>query len=305
MDPGAGASRQRATEAVREWLGAHTQLASPSQCAKVAFISASFVDLCSPRDATHEELNLAAKFVALFFLLDDADTVAVAEHRDHVDRMIAAPDAEPRAPFDRLLSSISHELRAANAPDRLFFACWRDTCAAIEKERRTGGEMVSLEELCEVRQDSAAAHPYIHLWFAMRRLDLREDELRATLRLRRLAVEQIMLCNDLGSIDKDMKEGAAEPNYALFVLRERGLPSIEAAVDDLVERYNRQIDTLAAERRALLAQHPGDRMAQLLNLVLMSVDGNWQATKEMLRLRYTDRGLDRLRQVEVPVNPSG
>lgn len=46
-------------------------------------------------------------------------------------------------------------------------------------------------------------------------------------------------------------------------------------------------------------------MAQLLNLVLMSVDGNWQATKEMLRLRYTDRGLDRLRQVEVPVNPSG
>lgn len=289
------AGHESLMKAVLLWLAAHRVPSSPARWSNIGFISSAFVLFCSPPGAPRRHLELAARFVALIFLIDDAETPDLVEHRRFLEAGARASQT-PTAPtaLGRIYEDLVAELCALGPPPRLFAACWLRTCRAMEEERTGAWQTGTLRELCALRQDSIVAHAYAQLWYAMNGLQPGDEELEQTDRLRHLAVEQIMLCNDLGSADKDARRETAEPNYVLRLRQEASLPSLEAAVAMVVERYNRQIDELEHSRREVLARAPGERMAKLVALTLMSVNGNLDATRYLVRFRYSDHRLDQL-----------
>ncbi len=277
------------------WLTTHNAAPDNSSADRIATVAASFAVFCSPKTASFHELSLGAKFIAMFFLVDDAIDADVVRHRYHVETLLeSGRDSETCSSLERLLADIIKELGSFGVATRAFVESWRCTCVAVEQERQLEGCMISAEQLFEVRQQTIAVHPYIYLWYVMRGIDLSPHEHAITTRLRYLVAEEVILCNDLASVEKDQREGSNEPNYLLFLQRTPGVRSIASAATLLVQRYNRQLREIDAERDTCLAVQPGARMEQIIQLALMLVDGNVKASRRMVSHRYSDDGLHRL-----------
>ncbi len=288
------AQHESMTETILSWMALHGVPMELERSAKIAVVSTSYACCCSPAGAARRKLDVAAKFLAMFFLVDDSETAELLEYGQSIKAMVTLPQSRsPETYLERLFADVIRLLDESGPSTKPFVDSWLHTCAAIEQERQRKHDISTVEVLFKIRQDSVAAHPYLYLWYIVSGLDLTSAELAATRRLRYLSVEQIILVNDLASLDKDLKEGATEPNFAIVVRLERNLPSIESAVDILVERYNVQIAELESERRTLLASNPDERMNTIVDLALMSVNGNVDGTRHLLGVRYWDHGIAR------------
>ncbi len=288
------AQHESMTETILSWMALHGVPMDLERSAKIAFVSTSHAYCSSPAGAARRNLDLAAKFLTMFFLVDDSETTDILEYGRSVEAIAAAPQLRtPETYLDRLFHDVIRLLNQMGPSTKPFVDSWLRTCTAIEQERQRQHEISTVEELFKIRQDSVAVHPYLYLWYIASGLELTSAEFAATWRLRYLAAEQIILFNDMASLDKDLKEGATEPNFAIVVQFERKLPSIENAVDILVERYNVQITELESERSMLLARNPDERMSTIVDLALMSVNGNVDGTRHLLGVRYWDHGIAR------------
>lgn len=283
---------RRTTEITLAWIADNLDM-SPARAAKVAFMSGSFARFCSPKERPLSTLVLASQYCVMFFMLDDGDSKDLHEHRAHVDATHAAgAPLRGATGIDRVFDAIIEGLSSTGSDIRPFAASWARTCGAFAEENRARGQAITLADLLARRQSSIAVHAYIYLWYAAGGRALSAEEEESTSRLRYLVAEQVILCNDLGSIDHDLEH--AEANAVILLQRELSLPTRQHAVDHLVERYNRQIQELETERRRIIEGEPTDRMRRVTETASAVVDGNLRTMQHLVQVRYSDSGLSRL-----------
>ncbi len=293
---------EEVTQATLHWLMAYGAPVPLAEAAKLAFVASSYTLFCSPPLASQRMIEISSKFLGMFFVVDDMDTEGVRDYQRCINEGVGEPHT-PRSPIEQMHRDLIRDLANFEPSKSHFIETWFGTCSAIAKEREQTKDLRSTETLFHLRRDSVAVRPYTHIWYVMSGIELSADELEKTLRLRDLCVDQILLFNDFASLEKDRRVGSLEPNYAIVAAREGLVASIEEGVDRLVAIYNRQVGEIEVEREALLWADPSERMKEIVNLALMSVNGNIDGTRHLLGVRYWDMGFERFKLVSGPPSP--
>jgi Terpene synthase family 2, C-terminal metal binding len=201
--------------------------------------AATYARLCAPSTATTRQLELATTFTVLFFWLDDADPVQLAELTT-----TPGPPSPPRIPALARWCEQAHELEHCQPSLR---AAWLDSShrwlAALVAELAIDRERIGVSQQLELRRDNAFIDPYLDLWLALLDVVPTQADPTECARARWLARELIILANDLGSLARDLAaHDRAELNLVITMARERGCSHAEATAV-LVEQH----DALAVE----------------------------------------------------------
>ena len=266
-------------ERLLEWCGQTCPGGHPARDhLRPAFESATFAGFCSQPDSTMDELLLMAKFVAIFFVMDDASTQA---HQDFVRYLdgSAAPGPEEFVAWFRALVA---EMGERGMRTAAFQEAVRDLSAAILDERVLGYPVTPANYVA-IRRQTIANEPYVRCWIAQRHRDLNDREARVWdgLAMGDLAKDILAVVNDLGSIERDVapSSGRPEMNY-LMVQREgpTGLADrIEAAIADANRMFAQAQNRLQIAAEASITLN-SPALADHVDFFTWLINGNTKST---------------------------
>ncbi|MEV6973581.1 terpene synthase family protein [Kitasatospora sp. NPDC093806] len=253
--------------------------------ARESVYSAVFEFRCSPADATFAERLAAARYVELFFLVDDGPP---AEARALAGRLRAGAvglgDSEPARQADALLAG----LRARGLPTDRLADLLADFCAAVAEE--SDGPPPP-ERSHPLRMDSIGTRPYIECWRLLRGLPVPPPG-SVDHRLMDATVEAVYLANDL--LSAAAEEHVAEQAQGNTVLaRARATGDRAGATEAAVTRYNHLTAALTAAR-----ERP---FPSLLGRV---VDGNRASYRDLATTRYPGMPLDLFHRLHLVTRPT-
>jgi Terpene synthase family 2, C-terminal metal binding len=295
------------TRALLEWCaGQCTCLARVTPHVHQVFESATFAYFCAPSDTTPDESLFLAKDTQIFFLADEGPVGELEEFRAYLEGSAAAGRGELTAWYVTLLS----EMRAAGLRTTDYNTATRDMCAAIAQERGVNPHQLQAAQYLALRRRSIAGGPYTACWIALRHrhLDDHAARLWAELDLLGLANEAVLLTNDLGSLEQDLRPRSlnqpASLNYAL--IKHPGLTTLDTRIEatiDLANRRAAQIQHRFALVEEAAALHE-PRLIEFASFVASLVNGNLDATLHLIR-RYpaASKRLGRLRRLDPEFAP--
>jgi hypothetical protein len=265
-----------------------------SGLAKLVLVASTYATYCAPSAAPQRAFDLAARFILLFLLVDDAEK-ADAEG-------LVAPSGE-RWAIGRFTPALSSWLADCQehfeccepALAGTFEQSFHDYLVARADELRATTRPRTVEAHLAFRRRTIFLEPYIDLWMIL--LGIAPSEVAALDATRSAVIDVVLLANDLGSVARDGAGGEApdDLNLVTTVAAER-LCSTEQAVDHLVEQHNVLVARLRDE---LGASDTGEHTAPYADVLAGMADGNLDALLA-LRFRYPGAGatlgrLDRVR----------
>jgi hypothetical protein len=274
----------RANETL-SWLAAASgfDLAGERKVAALANVASVYADLCAPRGASQRVHDLVARFTLLFFLVDDASEGELPD--------LLASDA--RWSIGRYTDALRAWL--ADFPEReaghprlrqRFAHAYHDYLAARRAEHGQGARVLSLEEHWDFRRRTIFMEPYLDLWLLLLSVDLDALAEAPFAEARGLAVDLVLLANDLASAERDAKGGASPDDLNLIHTYARVHAESEgAAVERLVAHYNGLIERYRAATARALAERPGPHAESYVEILHGVVDGN-VASVRALASRY-------------------
>ncbi|MGW0537917.1 terpene synthase family protein [Streptomyces sp. NPDC003032] len=248
--------------------------------ARRAFFAAAFEGHCAPADAVWWESLLAAKFIALYFILDDGPAEDAAQLASELTAAQTAPESELGTLYRALLTDMhAHDLDTCQ-----LHADVAQLCLAVAAESHHDPAEMTPQEFHALRLVTVASLPYINCWRTIRALPAPDEDW-----LDEQALEAIYIANDLASLEKEQRPDATgayvTSNCVLFhaARNSTGLPE---AIDAAVARYNHLADGLTHST-------PGPHLSLLTGVV----DGNLRAHHLLAATRFPGaaRHLHRLR----------
>lgn len=263
------------------WLAGASgfDLAGERKVAALANVASVYADLCAPRGASQRLRDLAARFTLLFFLVDDASESELPDllannARWSIGRYTGAlrvwlaefPEREGAHP--RLQQRFAH--------------AYHDYLAARRAEHGQRPRALSLDEHWEIRRRTIFMEPYLDLWLILLDVDLDTLAEAPLAQARGLAVDLVLLANDLASAGRDSKAGASPDDLNLIHTYARVHGESEGAtVERLVTHYNGLIERYRAVTARALAERPGPHAESYVELLHGVVDGNVAAVRAL------------------------
>lgn len=256
------------------WLAAASgfDLAGERKVAGLASVASVYADLCAPRGASPRQHDLVARFTLLFFLVDDAS-------EGEVPNLLAsdAPWSIGRYTDALRVWLVEFPEREAGHPRlRLRFAhAYHDYLAARRAEHAQGARVLGLEEHWEFRRRTIFMDPYLDLWLLLFGVDLDAIAEASFAEARGLAVDLVLLANDLASAERDSKTGASPDDLNLIHTYARVHAESESlAVERLIAHYNGLVERYRAVTARALAERPGPHAESYVEILNGVVDGN-------------------------------
>ena len=201
-----------------------------------AFESATFVNFCSQPDATMDELLTLAKYVTIFFVMDDSSSQALRELIRYLDGSASPGQEEPVAWFQALMV----EMRRRGMRTAAFRDAVRDLVAGMLDERALGYPPTP-EQYVAIRRRTIANEPYVQCWVALRHRNLtnRDAGVWAGLAMSDLTKDILSLVNDLGSLDRDLAPSSGRPEMNFVMVRREGPPGLADRIEATIANTNR------------------------------------------------------------------
>lgn len=235
-------------------------------------VASVYASLCAPTDASARDFDVVARFTLLFFLIDDAE---LAELPD-----LLATDAAwaigRYTPGLRAWLADFREQAAAPAPlQRRFAHAYHDYLAARKAEHLHQSRPPNVAEHWAFRRRSIFMDPYLDLWMILRGVDpsaLAEAEFAEA---RALAVDLVLLANDLGSAERDSQSGASPDDLNLIHSYAREHRESEAAaLERLLALYNDLAARYRMVREQAVRARPTSEARRYADLLNGVVEGN-------------------------------
>ena len=246
--------------------------ASDRRVPALVTVASVYARLCAPPGATRRHDDLIARFTLLFFLVDDA---ALEELPD----LLAARGPWTIGRYTTALRTWLDECpELSAAPARLrerFSRAYHDYLECRKVEHAHKARLVTIDEHWAFRRRSIFMDPYLDLWMILQGVEPGELAEAEFADARALAVDLVLLANDLGSAERDAQGGASPDDLNLIhsYAREHG-ETAAAALDRLVRLHNE----LAARYRSALARaldaRPGPHAQRYRELLDGVVAGN-------------------------------
>ncbi|MET9403129.1 terpene synthase family protein [Kitasatospora sp. NPDC002965] len=242
--------------------------------------AAVFSAPCGPAGAGFAEHLAVARYVVLFFLVDDGPAGEARALADRLRRGDESGEDEP----GRQLRALLDGLRARGADRDRLVALLADFCSAVAEEAAAdlAAEPLPPDRLLHLRARTIGVLPYAECLRLVQGLPP-PDPGSADDRLVVTAVEAVYLANDLFSAAVEGRAGPRPPSGNTVLALARSGEGPRAAAEGAVARYNELVRGLAAAQ---------DRpFAVLLARV---VDGNRAAYGELAATRYPGAPLELL-----------
>jgi hypothetical protein len=264
----------RLADATRAWLAEHAsvQVVTERRLAALVTTASVYASHCAPTGASERELDVVARFTLLFFLVDDAAL-------DELPDLLAADAAWSIGRYTSALRAWLGDFpEQASPPTRLrqrFARGYHDYLAARKAEHLQQSRPLDVAEHWALRRRTIFMNPYLDLWMMLRGVEAATDAEERFAEARSLAIDLVLLANDLGSAERDSKSGASPDDLNLIhsYAREHGeseAAALERLVElhnDLAERYRGAVSLAVAT----CAPHDARRYADILSGV---VEGN-------------------------------
>ncbi len=264
--------------------------------------AATFAYFCSPADTTADELLFLAKDTMIFFLADDGPRADREELRRFLHGSGPAGRGETSAWYRTLIA----EMRAAGLRTADYDAASAEMLQAMAREQEVNPCRLPVAQFWAIRRPTFATGPFLACWVALRHRDLHVRAGRAwsELGLLTLAIDAMILTNDLGSLERDIRprtpSSPANLNYVL--IPHPGLASFDARVEAAIDLANRRLDQI--EHRLALAEEAATamlepRLVERARFCVTLVSGNLDTTLHLSH-RYPGAAtrLRRLRRLD-------
>lgn len=260
-------------------LGATSERSVPALVA----VASVYARLCAPAGASQRDYDVLARFTLLFFLVDDAalDEVPdlLAENRPwSIGRYTGAL---------RTWLAETHELTAAKVGLRERFAhAYHDYLAARRAEHAHQAAPLGVDEHWAWRRRSIFMDPYLDLWLIIEGVELAELAQQPFAAARALAVDLVLLANDLASVERDAQGGASPDDLNLVHSYARAYGEAEpAALERLIQLHNEMVERYRAALALAIAARPGPHALSYAEILTGVVEGNVAAVRA-LGFRY-------------------
>ena len=256
--------------------------------ARDALIAVVYDRCCAPTGGGPSEHLLAAKYIAVTFLADDAH-----DHPPDLEGMVRylttgqADDGE----LVRCFSALVEELMAQGHDPTRFLRAVQDTITHRLREREVDARTVTWDEHWEIRRHTIAVAPYVWCRSTTRDLDwseTTEDALRESGVLV-LASEAVARANDLASFPRESLptpslDRPLSLNSVLHYARDLG--DLDIAVTTARDAYRTTIDHLRTTLHTLRQVRITPAAEQYLEILTATVNGNLDALRQMAATRY-------------------
>lgn len=264
----------RLADATWTWLAerAGVNVMTERRLPALVTVASVYATHCAPPDASERDFDVVARFTLLFFLVDDA---ALTELPD----LLAADAAWSigrHTPALRAWLAEFHEQAAAPTQLRERFAgAYHDYLAARKAEHQHQSRPPNVSAHWAFRRRTIFMDPYLDLWMILRRIDPQGVGQPYFAEARALAIDLVLLANDLGSAERDSKSGASPDDLNLIHSYASEHQESEAAA---IERLLALYDDLAQRYRATTAQAVAagatENAQRYLDLLSGVVEGN-------------------------------
>jgi hypothetical protein len=258
-------------------------------------VASVFARLCAPPAPSERCLDVVARLLVLFFCIDDAENLDVPD-------LVGRGAEWSLGPLTPGLHAWLAELpELETCPPSLresFTTSFHAYLGARRREASLSGEL-TLDEHWSLRRRTIFVDPYIDLWLIAMAVDTERFQRSRFAEAQRLAIDIVLLANDLGSLDGDRAGGDSrgEPNLVTAYARARGLPHDEA-IEWAIAHHNELVATFGAEiasaRRAERSPHADAHADILAGTVCGNLATMWTLT---FRYRGVDAILTRLDRV--------
>lgn len=288
-----------AAETLR-WLVAHSVpgVAGSRRLPALVTVASVYARLCAPAGASERCYEAAARFTLLFFVVDDASLT-------ELPNLLGAGDSWSIGPYTPALRSWRtefHEQQSATLLLRERFArAYHDYLAARRAEHEQKTRPLDLAQHWALRRRTIFMDPYLDMWMILLGIEVEALADAAFSRARGLAVDLVLLANDLGSRARDGHGGASPDDLNLIhtYVQERAV-SEEQALEALIAEHNQLVERFRATLRQALAEQPGPHAERYADLLTAVVEGNVRSMRA-LPFRYPGAApvLSRLLSVSV------
>jgi hypothetical protein len=238
---------------------------------------------------------LAARFLTIFFFLDDLKRNDLYEQTDEMLSTLRAPHAPLTLLPARALAAYLDEL-ARCGDTRLFRQKFEQGLHALREEADllTQGRL-SVASYREIRVRTIFVEQYLCTWLLSERIAVDAAELETTARLQRLASECIYLVNDIGSVEWE-RSGRDDSNLVLLVEREQSL-STDRASQVVRAMHDEAASAFGREASRLCSQAGSAALRSIVELLVGFMRGNLATTRRLAKVRYpgSERALELLR----------
>ncbi|MEM9456990.1 MAG: terpene synthase family protein [Myxococcota bacterium] len=263
---------------------------------KQAFKAATWAPVCSWPGSSLEEHMPPARYLVAFFILDD---LAEDELKSFV-HSIECGDPCGGAKVAAMFGLYRDILPRKDADSvwmghrRSFERSFLRMCKSMMGEMAVDSSVVDEQTLLTLRRDTIAVEPFLHVWLACKGFAVSLEEARAMDRLtslRRLAVDMVILGNDLVGLEHDEAGAHVDPKAAdmnLILVRRRTLGGRGAAIDSVVRTYNGLVDAFEENERRVREQgvHISATLEGYIQLLKNNVNGNIQGSVAVAEIRY-------------------
>ena len=249
----------------------------------LAMVACVYAKLCAPRTASQRAHDLVARFTLLFFVVDDASEgelpdLLAAESDWSIGRYTSA--------LRTWLSEFSERERAQPRLRERFAHAYHDYLAARRAEHGQVKRALTVSEHWEFRRRTIFMEPYLDLWMILLDVDLDALAEVPFAEARELAVDLVLLANDLGSAERDSSAGASPDDLNLIHTYARVHGETEAvALERLIVHHNALVERYRTAIAGAVAARPGPHAENYAEILTGVVEGNI-ASVRALGARY-------------------
>jgi hypothetical protein len=220
-------------------------------------VASVYAKYCAPSSASHRAHSVVARFTLLFFLVDDATEGELPKLLSDATKWSIGRYTPA---LRRWLEEFPDQAQAHPRLRERFAQAYHDYLAARRAEHLNKSQPLDIEAHWAFRRRSIFMDPYLDLWMILGGVDLDALAEPAFAEARVLAVDLVLLANDLASAERDSASGASPDDLNLIHSYARHYAESEArALERLVALHNRlaaqYLGTLARARDARTGRH--------------------------------------------------
>jgi hypothetical protein len=267
------------------WLSERsaTDLHAERRLPALVTVACVYARLCAPVGASERHYDVVARFTLLFFLVDDAELSELPD--------LLAPGASwsigRHTPALRAWLAEFEEQRLVGAQLRERFAlAYHDYLAARRDEHAHHEQPLDLAAHWAFRRRSIFMDPYLDMWMILFGIELEALAQEHFAEARALAVDLVLLANDLASVERDRRGGESPDDLNLLhtYAKQHGV-SAEHALESLIAEYNRSVQRYRDALNGALTARPGHHSQRYAEILTGVVEGNVAAVRA-LPFRY-------------------
>jgi hypothetical protein len=257
-----------------QWLAEHGDVAVTGEPRLPALVTVAsvYASHCAPPGVSARDSDVVARFTLLFFLVDDA---AIAQLPD----LLAADAPWSIGRYTAALRAWLLDFREqAAAPTELrarFAHAYHDYLSARKTEHDHHRVPPNVAEHWAFRRRTIFMDPYLDLWLILRGVEPSAVSTAHFARARALAIDLVLLANDLGSAERDSQSGESPDDLNLIHSYAREHQETEAeALQRLITLHNELAKRYCAAVTAAIAAQPTDDARCYADILSGVVAGN-------------------------------